>query len=188
MKQIYDITRGMFSTEPYPGDPVPALDTLQTIPDAGYRLSVLRCCCHAGTHIDAPSHYIEGGAGIAEIPLQTFCGRCAVWKGQPLPGRGQLRDWVQEGISILLLQGEIPTSFSKAAVEEGIVFLGTDAPSIGREPEEEAVHRILLQAGIPVLENADLDGVPAGEYRLAAFPLKLEGAEAAPVRAVLWIE
>ena len=49
------------------------------------------------------------------------------------------------------------------------------------------VHRILLGAGIPILENLDLSNAPSGECRLLCFPLKITGAEAAPVRAAIEI-
>jgi len=36
-----------------------------------------------------------------------------------------------------------------------------------------------------ILEGLVLDGVPDGVYELIALPIRLEGADAAPVRAVL---
>jgi len=40
-------------------------------------------------------------------------------------------------------------------------------------------------AGIGILENLLLDGVPAGSYELIALPLRLQDADASPVRAIL---
>ena len=89
----------------------------------------------------------------------------------------------------LLLRGEgsayLSQSGAFALADGGIALVGTDASSIA--PYEDAVlpHQELLLAGVPILEGLDLSGVPDGNYILAAFPLKLEGLEAAPVRAVL---
>lgn len=49
-------------------------------------------------------------------------------------------------------------------------------------------HAILLGAGVLVLEGADLSGVPPGAYTLVCLPLRMAGAEASPVRAVLIAE
>jgi len=47
------------------------------------------------------------------------------------------------------------------------------------------VHHMLFSGNACLLENLDLRRVPAGDYELLAFPLKLMGMDAAPVRAVL---
>ena len=46
-------------------------------------------------------------------------------------------------------------------------------------------HHALLGAGVLILENADLDGVPAGEYELVCLPAKLVDADGAFARAIL---
>ena len=67
-----------------------------------------------------------------------------------------------------------------------MVLIGLDTPSI--DPADSVLlpsHRVALQAGISLIENLDLTEVEAGEYELIALPLKLEGVEASPVRAIL---
>ena len=64
-------------------------------------------------------------------------------------------------------------------------LVGTEGVSIGYEEQEQRVHRELAYRDILVIENLDLANIKDGSYTLAAFPLKIEGAEAAPVRAVL---
>ena len=46
-------------------------------------------------------------------------------------------------------------------------------------------HQALLRHGMMNLEGLVLDHVPAGHYTLIALPLRLEGMDASPVRAVL---
>ena len=61
-----------------------------------------------------------------------------------------------------------------------------DAPSVdARDSKTLAVHRALFGGGAVVLENLDLTEVEAGDYELTAYPLKIAGLDAAPVRAVL---
>jgi len=47
-------------------------------------------------------------------------------------------------------------------------------------------HHALARAGIAIIESLDLSGVAPGIYSFAALPLKIAGADGAPVRAVLW--
>src|SRR5690606_16912651 len=71
-------------------------------------------------------------------------------------------------------------------IAHGIVLLGTDAPSVDPiDSIDLPCHHRLLGAGVPLLENLLLDHVPAGVYRLIALPLRIRGADASPVRAVL---
>ena len=72
-----------------------------------------------------------------------------------------------------------------AAADAGVVLVGTDRLSIAPSPVEAPTHRALLSRGVCILENADLSRVPEGAYRLMCFPMKLKGAEGAPVRAFL---
>jgi arylformamidase len=75
---------------------------------------------------------------------------------------------------------------AEALVAAGIRLVGTDAPSVDPpESEELPAHHALLRAGIPILENLRLDEPVPGEYELIALPLRIVGADASPVRAVL---
>ncbi|EJX02008.1 cyclase family protein [gut metagenome] len=65
-------------------------------------------------------------------------------------------------------------------------MIGLDVPSIDEvESKSLPSHRLALSNGMAVIENLDLRTVPAGCYELIALPLRLEGVEASPVRAVL---
>jgi cation transport ATPase len=62
--------------------------------------------------------------------------------------------------------------------------VGVDALSIGPpDAEGDEVHRLLLGAGIWIVEGLDLRGVTPGDYELVCLPLKLAGADGAPARA-----
>jgi arylformamidase len=69
----------------------------------------------------------------------------------------------------------------------GIKLLGIDVPSVDTiESKDLPNHHALARCGIHILESLDLSGVEPGLYQLSALPLRLVGADAAPVRAVLW--
>ena len=78
------------------------------------------------------------------------------------------------------------TAAARFLVEAGVVLVGTNTPSV--DPPDSLTletHRILMSAGIVVLENLCLEEVPDGEYQLVALPLKIAGGDGSPVRAVL---
>jgi arylformamidase len=70
-------------------------------------------------------------------------------------------------------------------VEHGIQLVGVDYLSVAPYNDSTPTHRILLQAGVIILEGLDLSAVPRGFYNLDCLPLKLFGAEGAPARAIL---
>ena len=70
-------------------------------------------------------------------------------------------------------------------VERGIRLVGVDYLSVAPYSDPLPTHKILLQAGVIILEGLDLSAVPRGFYELYCLPLKLLGAEGAPARAIL---
>lgn len=68
----------------------------------------------------------------------------------------------------------------------GVTLIGTDGLSIAQQDEEFTIHRELFLRDVVILEGLALEAVHDGDYTLAAFPLKLCGLEASPVRAVLF--
>ena len=65
-------------------------------------------------------------------------------------------------------------------------LLGTEQTSVAPPEHTATVHRHLLAENTVLLENLDLSAGRPGTYFLVAAPLKVEGAEGAPVRAVLF--
>ena len=108
-----------------------------------------------------------------------------------LEGRSLERVILRTGKTIA--DGQFPESWpwleesaAQALIDRGLKLLGVDAPSVdGRDSKTLSVHRILFRGGAAVLENLDLRDAPAGDYHLTAFPLRVAGLDAAPVRAVL---
>ncbi|MBN1167377.1 MAG: cyclase family protein [Methanospirillaceae archaeon] len=197
---IYDITRPLQNGMPYyPGDPEPRFRSI----DCGkYRISSLSLSSHTGTHIDAPAHYIQGGTPVDEIAVSVTCGPCRVLdiRGckrlvtpEDLHGlqKGERRVLFRTGYSSDNPDTDYPGISAETAqflVQSGISCIGTDTPSIESPDGDGTVHQVLCNAGIPIIENLDLEGIDTGNYILVALPLRLAGGDGAPCRAVLCTE
>ena len=201
---LYDITPVVSPRlAVWPGDTVPERQVLldQARGDS-VTLSTLRATSHAGAHADAPLHYGPGAPDIATRSLHHYLGPCqvvdaAVGRGGRVT-RGDLADPITEP-RVLIRTGTYPdperwnddfAAIDPSLVDElaarGVVLIGIDTPSVDPmvSPEIPA-HRRFLAHDIAILEGIVLEGVPAGRYELIALPLRLEGFDGSPVRAVL---
>ena len=185
--KIYDISRELLKTPPYPGDDPPALKAVHRMKDGEkYNLSRLETSTHAATHVDAPLHFIEKGKDIASIPADVFVGECVVLT-VPKTSLDSMYFMKRPFAPRILLhgKGELTESAIGYLYNQGCLLIGTDRQSIGSYSDELSVHVALLGYGVAVLENLVLDDVPDGRYTLYAAPLKISGAEGAPCRAIL---
>ena len=165
-------------------------------------LSAITTTVHVGAHADAPNHYAREGVGIGERELERYYGPCQVVRVSV--GRGQRIRPQHVGVEIsaprvLFATGTAPdpehfnedfASLSPALVsmlaQRGVVLVGIDTPGIDPFSSQALEsHGAVARYDLAVLEGLVLSGVAAGAYTLVAFPLKLEGADASPVRAVL---
>ena len=71
------------------------------------------------------------------------------------------------------------------AARGDIRLIGVDYLSVQRHALTTDIHRVILGAGIAILEGLDLRATTPGEYELVCLPLRLAGVEAAPARAIL---
>ena len=175
----------------YPGDPEVRLERVSSIADGDLaNLSRLDLGVHSGTHVDAPLHFVEGGASVETLPLDVLVGPCVVVDGLDAAAvpRGAERVLFKTRNSRLWERDEFSEDFvaldgeaARALVERGVRLVGIDYLSIG----DEEAHQALLGAGVVAIEGLDLREVDPGEYRLVCAPLKLEGAEGAPARVLL---
>jgi len=206
--KLHDISLRLGEEEAaYPGDPELVLTRLKALARGDpFDLTALALSLHAGTHLDSPSHLIPGGARIDQLPLETFvCPARVVAVDHPraVPasaleglerraGRALLFK-TRNSTSGLAASGRYSPDYVYLSPEAARVCLELKAGLVGIDclsvdPPEEAdlpAHRTLLQAGVPILEGVNLAGVEPGDYLLICLPLKLKGAEASPVRAVL---
>jgi arylformamidase len=159
---------------------------------------------HAGTHVDAPLHFIENGDSVDMISLDLLCGLVHVLEfsdvgsvtasclsATELPS-GVVRLLIKSRNSSLWMQKDFNADFTALTedaaqwlVDKGIRLVGIDYLSVQGFTDPSSVHNILLNAGVVVLEGLNLSKVLPGVYELFCLPLKISGAEGAPARAVL---
>ena len=158
---------------------------------------------HAGTHVDAPFHFVPDGITIESLPLETFIGParvCAVNAGSHITASdveraqlaGETRVLFKTRNSNLLKKGEYDAAFApfsvdaaEALVKLGVKLVGLDYLSAAAADEQVPVHRAFLDHGVILLEGVELSEVPPGRYELFCPPVKLAGSDGAPCRAVL---
>jgi arylformamidase len=205
--RIIDISLAVQPGMPvFPGNPRVALDLQQSM-EAGDEADVssLSLGVHTGTHVDAPSHFLQGSSATNEIVLDTMMGKAHVLDATSISGHAgaaALRSLpIPDDCTRLLVKTRNSELWSKQdfssdfqgltadgaayLVERGIALIGWDYLSIGPFGDATETHRVLLDAGVVILEGIDLRGVEAGGYELICLPLLLKGSDGAPARAVL---
>lgn len=205
MARIWDISQTLRADLPvWPGEPAFALASHAKISDeCPVNVGGMSTGLHAGTHADAPLHYANGGAASADCDLEPYMGRCVVLDVVHAGERIEIGDidWdATSGQKRVLLRSyssfphdKWDSQFKAIAPEvitrmgrEGIKLIGVDAPSLDPETSKTMdAHHQVLAADMRILEGLVLDDVPTGEYELIALPLKIAGADASPVRAIL---
>jgi arylformamidase len=203
--RIHDITVPLSADTPvYPGDTAVIVSPWTSIADGDLaNVSHLTLCSHSGTHLDAPRHFSDQGLAVDEIPLSLLVGPARVVEvlGVKAIGRDELHRLPVAGVERLLLKtdnsqlwtdGEFKAEFAALTVdgvryllEAGVKLVGIDYLSVESMEGDGAVHRLLLENGVPILEGINLAEVPPGEYELLCLPMKLKGGDGAPVRALL---
>lgn len=188
--KIIDISRELLSAPVYPGDRAPVVTRTSDI-HAGdvATISEISACLHNGTHLDAPCHFFPDADDITAYPLDTLCGECYVAEATGVLTGEDMEKLLSRkvGIERLLLKGGATLSQSAAFVlcDAGLKLVGVEDTSVAPSSETAVVHRKLLAEPIAILENLDLSEVSEGWYFLFAAPLKIDGADGAPVRALL---
>jgi arylformamidase len=169
---------------------------------ATVNLSEIRLSVHTGTHIDAPYHFKDSGKSVADLPIVPFFGPARVldMRGHAHINKSDLEGHAVSGTPRLLFRTDawtdkmqfplrVPTlaeDVPALLAQEGVILVGVDVPSVDAiDSKDLPIHHALAAHGIHILESLDLSGVPEGVYELAALPLRIVGADGAPVRAIL---
>jgi arylformamidase len=201
---IYDISPNISARlKVWPGDTPPSREVLCDI-DHGdtITLSTLHATVHLGAHADAPSHYSARAPAIHERGLDYYLGVCQVIHVPVRRGTRIGPNNVPSAIAaprVLLATGTYPDpetfnedfasltpELVQALRDHGVLLVGIDTPSVDPFTSKDLpAHKMFLQHDMAILEGLVLTDVPPGIYELIALPLKLEGFDASPVRAVL---
>jgi arylformamidase len=190
----------------YPGNPPIQIDLQQAISRGdGANVSSVSFGSHTGTHVDAPRHFLEDGAGVDALALERLMGPAlliAFDADVRSIGAAELavhslvghqRILLKTRNSELLHGSEFDSSYTYLAPDgaehllaHGVDLVGIDYLSIEQfRSGHHRTHRALLERGVIIIEGLDLSAVPAGVYRLICLPLLLEGLDGAPARTLL---
>ncbi len=190
----------------WPGDPPVHIERVQDLSRGdSHSLSNLSLGSHSGTHVDAPAHFLKGAIAIDDMPPGVMLGPARVIEitdtnsikpeelAQHRLRRGQRILFKTRNSMLWHRTSEFVEDFvyltpeaAKYLADRGVSVIGVDYLSVGgyhRDGSE--VHRILLGAGIWIIEGLDLSAVEAGRYELACLPLKIENGDGAPARAAV---
>jgi len=209
MKTYYDITvlMGKESINYPQNTPYKRYDKMKISNGDLCNLSSMEISVHAGTHIDSPAHFIDGGKRISQFSIENFILPARVINVEnPVCVTPDLLDSLEidEGTALLFrTANSINRLCASGKFSEEYVYISSEAAQICVQKKASLVgldyisieefgnnsfpaHHSILGAGIPVLEGIDLKNVPAGSYTLHCLPLKMDKAEASPTRAVLF--
>jgi len=186
----------------FPGDPPVKIEQAGVLKTDGYEDHYVSFGTHAGTHIDAPRHMVEGGKGLNNFPLEKFTGR-----GVYIPVNNLQFDLstlkaadIQKGDIVLFHTGmskkfydeeyfekypAIPEEIANYLVEKQINMVGVDACSV--DHESFTSHKVFFNHDILIIENlTNLDELHGKVFQVYAFPLSLQN-DGSPVRVVAQI-
>lgn len=207
MSRIYDISVPIRSGGlVYPGNHEIDITLQQAIAKgAGANVSSIKFGSHTGTHADAARHFFDDGQTVDKIPLERLIGPAvlvsfaddvravgaAELREHDL--KGQKRILLRTRNSALLSQRQFVNDYTYLApdgaqylVDNGVELVGIDYLSIEQfHSGHHKTHRILLGRSVVILEGLDLSVPAPGEYELICLPLRIEGCDGAPARAVL---
>jgi len=205
MPNVYDVTVPLAPGMPvYPGDPPFEIEPVQRLGSAPFSLSRMSLATHTGTHVDAPAHFVPGGATIDSLPPEILIGKARVVEIlarerieridlEPQDLRDDLRILLKTRMSGQMLkpgfqEDHLYLSGDAAAylAQAGLKLVGFDYLSVDRygAPDYPA-HHALLEAGVVIVEGLDLSEVEPGEYDMTCLPLRVAGGDGAPARVIL---
>lgn len=197
------ITDGMLS---WPSDPDVRLRPAKTAAEHGSNVTKLDAGNHLGTHIDAPRHFFDDGAGVDAFPPEQLIGPAVLADVTGVPGEtitvADLEGKVPDGTERVLLKtknterGLLEQPFTEDYVAlsgeaaewlagRGVTVVGIDYLSIQKRGADRTAHTALLERGAAIIEGLYLKDVPAGNYELIALPLRIKDGDGAPARVIL---
>jgi len=207
VSRIYDISVPIRSGGlVYPGNPEIDIALQQAVAKgAGANVSTIRFGSHTGTHADAARHFFDDGQTVDKIPLERLIGPslllsfaddvrsvgAAELRAHDI--KGQTRILLRTRNSAFLSQNEFVKDYTYLApdgaqylVDQGVELVGIDYLSIEQfHSGHHLTHRTLLERSVVIVEGLDLSVPPPGKYQFICLPLRIEGCDGAPARAVL---
>lgn len=205
--KIYDVSLPIkTSMLVWPGDSGVDIKILATVKKNGVGKSHFSFGSHTGTHVDAPSHFLDTDLSVDKISLEKLIGNCHVIDLTNL-GRQEIleedisrflikkgeRILFKTGNSSLLFKKQFPESYvylsleaAQFLVKKQIKLVGTDFLGIEKRGNpNHLVHKILLSNEVVIVEGLDLSEIKEGSYNIVCLPLRIKGADSSPARVLL---
>lgn len=207
--KTYDISLTIFpGMAVWPDDPAVVLERVTKLEEGrnsnGSRMAM---SVHTGTHVDAPYHFLKDGSTVEKMPLKTLIGRAYVihiaddvdmitpkeLEDAEIPPRTRRvlirtrnsKIWAKDPRNFHKDYVGVSAEAAEYLVKRGVKLLGVDYLSVAPYKNTKPTHVALLKAGVVIVEGLNLAQVSHGRYNLICLPLKLEGRDGAPARAVL---
>lgn len=190
----------------YQGDPEVIIEPFNSV-DRGdsYNLLKIQMGSHTGTHIDAPYHFFKNGKSVDQIPMESLIGKVRVLmvRNEKVITPNILKGLDLNGVERILFKTDhsylrdrysrFRSSYVHLDIEaadylanKGIKMVGIDSFSIESfDSKDNLCHKVLLGAGVLILEMLNLRDVDPGDYELICLPLNIFNGDGAPVRAIL---
>jgi len=184
----------------------------RTLERDGWNARTLHLYSHAGTHMDAQTHFAAGLESIDQIPLERCTGHAWVIQLTGLEPKAlittahlaEVTEKLQPGESLLLHTGwsrhidnsqfyrdcfpRISDELARWCVERRVRILGVESPSVAdvnNLEELTRIHQILLSGGVTIVEGlTNLEAISEQRVWVAALPLKIEGGDGSPCRVI----
>lgn len=189
----------------YPGNTPFGIEPIKRLANGdSSNVSTLHLSAHAGTHVDAPRHFFDEGAGAEALPLDMLCGRTRVIElttRKAITAEDLAGFDLSEDLRLLLkthnsrFWGDptfhddyvgVTEGGARYLVDRGVKVLGVDYLSVEAYKTPGApAHHTLLGAGTIVIEGLNLRDVEPGTYEMFCLPLAVVGSDGAPARVVL---
>lgn len=207
-----DITYAINEEMPvWPEQPRTTLGRAESMEEGGVaNVTILEMSMHSGTHIDAPCHFLKDGSDIQAMPLRLMSGavrlvsieysanqitKTALQRYESRAGKLEPDDRVlfrsRNSDDDLMGRSDFVKDYAAVSpdaaqflVERKVSLVGVDYLSVAPFDDPETTHRTLLDAGVWVIEGLDLRAVGEGAGELMIMPLKIEGSDASPARAL----
>lgn len=156
----------------YIGDPAVSIETIKNYGGKGYTLSRVSFGTHTGTHVDAPAHMKTDGKTLDEIPIEKFLGPVVV---------------VDNTTDLPLGKGLIFKN--KISIRDYVKIFAAKPPFVAGEMTEALEKKLLDSDIITYTDLINVELIPTGkEHMFYGLPMRLQGCEASPVRAVVFIQ
>jgi arylformamidase len=190
----------------WPGDPEVCISRISSMENGDEcNVSTISMSAHTGTHMDAPLHFLANGAGLDRLPLEAVIGPArviAIRDPRSVTAAELARHRIRRGERILFKTHGATARWKQGTFDEDYVYVSLDAArflaargarvvgvdylSVGGFREDSAeTHRVLLSAGIWIVEGLDLSRVKPGRYDMVCLPLRIAEGDGAPARVAL---